>query len=456
MRFSSLKNIRNIILFAVIFVFTITPIISHAQNKIIIRPAAKKNLTHKIKKLRRPVLPLRIIKPSPKARYCAGSQMDIQWHSNLKTSEPVRLDILDGSTVFHTIVSQTPNNGRFVWTIPNNKFNYNLKQFKLRIRAIKSNTRIVSQGFYIGKSVMTINKPTSNQIVKKRLSYEITWTQGCFSGNPPASYKLELLNASKAFVKTIHSSVAWRTASPQTYNWQVPDNLNNERHFIRITTNGGTLYAEQPVLVASMPHPWKSGQITILKPSSTIYWCSGQTLEIRWQSNLPGSSKVKIQLLKYNYDPKIVLSASTNNDGVFQTTAPQGLSSASYHVAVGTPDDSIITESGTNIIYRSNAFSVTGPGNTQIWQMGSAVSFAYWISNCFSGNTLKLQLLAANNNIAVEIATLSGGNQLRSGSSHSFQWTVPVSLNPGWHKLKILDPNTGQFATSNVNIGFPQ
>ncbi|MCK5162318.1 MAG: hypothetical protein KAQ72_01305 [Desulfobacula sp.] len=62
----------------------------------------------------------------------------------------------------------------------------------------------------------------------------------------------------------------------------------------------------------------------------------------------------------------------------------------------------------------------------------------------------------SNNNIAVEIATLSGGNQLRSGSSHSFQWTVPVSLNPGWHKLKILDPNTGQFATSNVNIGFPQ
>lgn len=426
------------------------------EKKNLVRPAVKGQVPNRAVQANRPAQPIRITSPSFNSRHCSGSNMKIVWESSLKKPEPVKIEVLSQNAVFYTVAKSAANNGNFSWTIPAGVFSDQIGQYSLRIQTVRSRIYGISPLFFIGRPGLKILSPASNQIVQKRMAYPVTWQQGCFQGNITSSYQLTLLNESKSGVMTIHPSLPFGSSSPQTFNWQVPDTLNNGRYYIRVEDDSRTLRAEQPVLVTSMPHPWKAAQITITKPSSNVYWCRGQQLDIRWQASLPQGNPVKIQLLKHDYSPAFIITASTANDGQFTAMPPQGIAGASYHLAIGSTDDSIMTESGINIIYRGDVFSIAGSGNTGIWRMGDSIETSYWLSNCFSGNPLRIELVDSQQNSVMTIVNISGGFGLSPGMRHPFQFTVPVSINPGTYYLKISEMPTGLYATDLVNIGYPQ
>jgi hypothetical protein len=399
-------------------------------------------------------LPLMITAPAANARFCSGTQIAIKWNSKLKGAEPVRIEILDNNNaVYHTVASSAPNNGSYNWAIPANSFNQTIKKWQLRITAVKSNTIALSKFFYIGKPGLSIAKPTNNQIVNKRSTFKIQWQVGCLPQGNPAGFKIDLLDDNRNMLQTIANSVAFSSNITQSYNWLIPETLTNARHYIRITSSDGSLAGEQPILVTSMVHPWVSPEFTLTKPNALMYLCPGQTIEFRWQSTLPASTMVKIKLVGGGtYNERYVLAASTQNDGVYVASLPANMVATTYHFSIGTVDGSTFTESSVSVIYDSKYFTIA-PVSGNTWRLGETERFRYWVSRCFSGSSLTVQLLDANNNVVATLATITN---IALASVRGQNWTVPTNLNVGPHTLKIIDQASGKFATFNITLAYPQ
>jgi 5-hydroxyisourate hydrolase-like protein (transthyretin family) len=131
------------------------------------------------------------------------------------------------------IVSSTPNDGSYSWTIPSTQTLGT--DYKIRITST-SNAAITdssNSNFAIVAGTLTVTSPNGGQSWKRGTAHTITWSK---SGSPGSYVKIELLKGG-----VLNKVIASSTANDGSYSWTIPSTQTAGTNYkIRITS---TTYA---------------------------------------------------------------------------------------------------------------------------------------------------------------------------------------------------------------------
>jgi hypothetical protein len=254
---------------------------------------------------------IQLLTPNGGERYTVGDVCAIHWNwqgtiSNVKIEYST-----DGGNTWTTIVSSTPNQGSYLWNIPN----LPTDSCKIRVSSVSDpNCFDVSDAnFKIERPSFTIFDPDSGAELIAGEIYPIHWN---WKGNV-SSVKLELWYRTEA-------GVQWWTISPNTSNdgshyFTVPYYISDSCG-IKITSNDDpNAYSLSKVFKIVRP------TIKVVYPNGGERIMEGEDMEILWTSN-GNFSNVMIQYSTdggYNWQ---TITTRTPNDGSYHWNAPAAVS----------------------------------------------------------------------------------------------------------------------------------
>ncbi len=394
---------------------------------------------------------INVTAPSAGTRWCVDNQYYVEWNST-QISGNVKIEVLvSWGEVRHTIASNTANDGSHQWTIPLTNFNFGSGSYRIRITALDNSASDQSDLFTIGKQ-LTLSEPKSNRIWRKGSDYPIKWNQVC---DLPASLNIKLYDSSHQFVQNVSAGLSTASSSSyKTYNWAVPTNLASGVYYIKLITNDNQLSDESSFNIDDpMAAPLSSPDITFTQPTANTRWCVNNQYTIQWDSTLPPSTNVKIEVITSWGELRHTIASSTPNDGSYQWTIPLpnfNFGSGSYRIKIGTLNNSAVTESALFTIGKQ--LSLTEPKSNRIWRKGNQHTIR-WTQVCDLPSPLNIKLYNSSHQFVENIVT--GLSTASSASGKTHQWSVPTSLSSGVYYIKVIT-NDSQFSDeSSFNVADP-
>ncbi|MFX1250353.1 MAG: ABC transporter substrate-binding protein, partial [Promethearchaeota archaeon] len=245
---------------------------------------------------------LTITIPDSSSSWETGTSQYINWGST-GTISNVKIELYKDDLLVMEIISSTPNDGEYYWTIPSALESSTDYQIKIS-EASDPSVYDFSDYFEIFRPI-TITIPDSSSSWETGTSQYINWgSTGTISDVKIELYKDDLL------VMEIVSS----TPNDGEYYWAIPSALESSTHYqIKISE-------------ASDPSAYDfsdyfeiyTSTITITVPDSSSSWETGTSQYIKWTSIGP-ISNVKIELYK---DDQLVMeiTSDTSNDGEYLWT----------------------------------------------------------------------------------------------------------------------------------------
>ena len=229
----------------------------------------------------------------------------------------------------NTIISSTPNDGSYPWTIPNDE------STTVRVRISNATDASVNDisdaDFWIVTDSLTITDPDGGEDWEAGEQHAITWT----STGSIANVKLEY--STDSFSSDINTIVA-STTNDGSYTWTVPDDASST---VRVRISNVLNSAINDVSNADFTITGFS--ITITDPDGGEDWEAGTQHAITWTST--GSiSSIKLEYSTDGFSSAITtITSSTPDDGSFTWTVPNDPSS-SVRVRVSNASDSTLND----------------------------------------------------------------------------------------------------------------
>jgi hypothetical protein len=190
--------------------------------------------------------------------------------------------------------------------------------------------------------------------------------------------------------------------------------------------------------------PEASPYINVTEPVQYIGWCSDTPYAIKWDSNLPSSQNLKIELVSHGQTGFHVwknISSNTANNGFYQFN---GLSdsqipvlSIALNVRVSTLDNAVSGISPFITIGKQLKLLVSQT-YTSIWRQGSEYTIK-WEQVCDLPAPLDIDLLDFNHQQALSIASALSplATTFTTVKIKQHKWTVPSNLTPGTYYIRL-------------------
>ncbi|MGB8317538.1 MAG: Ser-Thr-rich GPI-anchored membrane family protein, partial [Ignavibacteriaceae bacterium] len=372
--------------------------------------------------------PIIITTPNGGENWEAGSSHDIIWSSwNVSN---VNISYTTGGSGWYTIVTSTPSDGKYTWTVPNHP------STNCRVRIMDaSNSSIYDES----DNVFTISSPPSITVVVPNGGE--TWQVGSsqtiyWNSYLVSNFKVEYSTNSGANWINIVSS----TSSYGSYDWKIP-NTPSTKCKIRISDPSNSSVNDQSdevFTISSQPTP----SITVTSPNGGENWQVGSSHNITWTSTSVVNVKIEYST---NYGSNwLSIVSSTASDGSYTWTIPN-TPSTNCSVKISDSSNSSVSDESINVFTISTkttpTISVSSPKGGENWQVGSSHNIT-WTSNDVS-------------NVKIEYSTNNGTNWIgivsSTSSDGSYSWTIPNTPSTNC-KVKITDVSNSSVNNQSNNV----
>jgi hypothetical protein len=239
-----------------------------------------------------------------------GCNTTITWTASTYYSNINLYYSIDNGVTWVTIATNQSNSGSYTWAVPNAPSGNCL---------VKVANSLDVTVFDISDANFTINVPVT--VVSANggeawlgcSTYAITWTHSLCVGNWNIAYSINGGATWTALANNVTNA-----ASPQTYNWQIPNNITTTQALIRVESS--TYTSAMSDVSDAMFSITPSNDITVITPNGGEVISSLTTYNISW-SNTPSASG------------QYTLQYSTNN-GASYTTIVSNITGNSYNWSV--------------------------------------------------------------------------------------------------------------------------
>ena len=375
---------------------------------------------------------IEVVTPNGGENWVVGNKYPIHWNWTGNISS-VRIDYSpDGGNNWILVTSSTPNDGDYLWTIPNTVSS----NCFVKISSI-SNPSIydISDGsFSIIRPSIDVKKPNGGEILRIGEYYPIHWNwTGQFS-----NVKIEYSTDGGSSWNTIVSS----TSNDGEHIWQVPNNPSNNC-LIKITNTGDPECFD----ISNNPFTIAENTITVLEPNGGEAYIIGQIYPIYWDWN--GSfSNVKIEYSIDGGNTWNIVVASTPNDGSYSWTIPNTPSNTCKIKITNASDPNCYDISDQNFTILTTGIEVVTPNGGEIYTVGDACPIHWnWIGTI--------------SNVKIEYSIDGGATwNLITGSVQNegcYLWTIPnIPTNECRIKItNVSDPNSFDISDANFIVKRP-
>lgn len=357
---------------------------------------------------------LRIISPNGGENWWSGSTHDIEWKGSDSVTN-VKIEYSsDGGANWTEIVSSTPNDGSYSWSLPN----AGSKTSLVRVSDTDGYPYDVSDEVFT-MSGIAVTSPNGGETLDIGSTYDITWE--AVSG----PLKITLLkNGVEEGV--IANGV---DASPGSYTWTVGLHSNG-------TALPGTGYTikikeKSTVLNDVSDAPFNLKGIAVTSPNGGNTWMLGDAYNITWAAHgITGN--VRLLLYKDGVNLGVIASNLAPAAGSYAWTVGQHSNGTALP---GTGYTVRIREIGTTVGDDSDAaftilptLKLTSPNGGERWHVFSTRDIT-WNATGFSGN-MKITLWQGD----VQVGTIA----LVDAASGSYTW-----INAGEHDGGIAPVGSG-------------
>jgi len=375
---------------------------------------------------------IQVVTPNGGENWIVGNKYPIHWNWTGNISS-VRIDYSpDGGNNWILITSSTPNDGDYLWTIPNNISSNCL--VKISSTSNPSIYDISDGSFSIIRPSINVKKPNGGEILKIGEYYPIHWNwTGGFS-----NVKIEYSIDGGASWNTIISS----TANDGEHVWQIPNTPSNNC-LIKITNTTDPECFD----ISNNPFTIAQNTITVLQPNGGENYVIGQIYPIYWDWS--GSfSNVKIEYSIDGGNTWNLVVASTQNDGSHVWTIPNTPSNMCRIKITNTADPNCYDISDQNFTILQTGIEVITPNGGEIYTVGDPCPI-HW--NWFG----------TISNVKIEYS-IDGGitwNLIASSVQNEgcYIWTIP-NFPTNECRIKItnaIDPNSFDISDANFTIKRP-
>ncbi|MES9963346.1 MAG: Ser-Thr-rich GPI-anchored membrane family protein [Candidatus Sedimenticola sp. 20ELBAFRAG] len=402
--------------------------------------------------------PISITSPQANEGWCTDASHTITWTSTLPASTDVKIELVrshvDGDTVWQTVTNSTANDGSFEWAgIAASNYNQSSKGFSVRISTLDDAVVAKSGVVTFGKPLY-FHQPAAAYTWRKGSQKSIQWEKVC---TLPSPVSIDLLDSQGQQVANIASGISptprASTNKKEIQQWNVPGNLYSGSYLLRVSS--GALAVEQAINIDDPIVFPSSPDITITEPTKFGGWCTDSPHTIRWNTTLPATTSVNIDLTGTDSSGITLwrtLVDNTPNDGVYEWA---GIASADYNsvsrgvrVRISTTDNSAVTMG--DIFTFGKPLYFIEPSAPYSWRRGTSRTLV-WEIVCTLPNAISVDLLDDNGQHVLSIASgLSPVPRLSTNKKVLHNWAIPSSLAPGSYTIRI---SSGQIVLDKgINI----
>lgn len=272
---------------------------------------------------------IRVSSPYTNETLFKGQLKDIYWSSE-NAGNFVNISLYKSGEHFLTINSNSYNDGRESWEIPNNIPLDNKYQIKIRSFSVDDLFDITSF-FTIDEHYIIVEKPEENETWYTGGIYNIQWKSKNINENVSISLfisgKYDKNSGNEGFItyNSKDTEIVYKTYNDGNFSWQIPNDISSEYIYkIQISEYGYGGISNY------------SGNFSIIKSieikSVTNYerWTTGETHNIYWGSSELVGNFVKIDLYKGNEFYSTIIE-NTTNDGNYNWEIPDSIDPASTY-----------------------------------------------------------------------------------------------------------------------------
>lgn len=373
-----------------------------------------------------------ITTPNGGEAWIVGNKHPIHWDWTGSISS-VRLDYsTDGGNNWTLIASSTPNDGDYLWTIPNTIFQNCF--VKISSTANPAIYDLSDGSFSIVRPQIDIKKPDGGEILRIGEYFPIHWDwTGQFS-----NVKIEYSTDGGGSWNNITTS----TANDGEHYWQIP-NAPSSNCRIKITN---TLDPEC-FNISDNSFTIAVNTITVIEPNGGETYITGQIYPVYW--DWTGTfSNVKIEYSTDGGGTWSQIIGSTPNDGSYNWTIPNNPATTCRIKITNTADVNCYDISDDNFIILTTGIEVITPNGGENYIVGDACPI-HW------------NWLGTISNVKIEYSSDGGAtwNQVVSSTSNDgdYLWTIP-NIPTTQCRIKVTnlaDPNCWDMSNANFTVQSP-
>ena len=403
----------------------------------------------------RPAPAITVTYPNGGETLYSGSNQEITW-----TGSDAILNVniaysIDNGVTWTGIISSTPNNGSYEWTVPENPSDMCL----IRVSDTDGEPADISNTVFSIElpSSITVTSPNGGETLYAGSEHEITWASTGTVGNVTIEYSI---NSGNSWLKIVNSTV-----NDGSYNWIVPGNPS-DHCLVRIRESEGDT---KPWDVSDAEFSIDASSytsITVISPNGGETLYAGSTFEMTWTST-GIINDVKIEYSTGGETSWIEIAASTPNDGSYTWSIPDTPSSdclvriseteggpspvsdesdAEFEISTETePTITVTSPNGGETLYQGSTFEVTWTSTGSIENVSIEYSMdggLYWtyivISTVNNGSYNWVVPDTPSQDCLVRIRGIEGDLEPLDVSDAVFFITEPIS------PLTIMSPNGGE------------
>ena len=381
---------------------------------------------------------LTLTSPNGAEQWVVGISHNITWTSvGTISTNHIKLEYSsDGGATWTNINTDEPNDGIYIWTVPNAISG----TCKVRITdtgRLDTPTDTSDGVFSILVPQITVTRPNGGELFTVGDIEAITWSVvGTLSGN------LKLEYSKDNFISDINLIDGAVTNSLTSYNWTIPSNVSTTVR-VRITDVGRTASTDKSNTdFTILPIP----EITITAPNGGENWIIGTQHNVTWTDN--GGAISNNLKLEYTVDGTnwITIATAEANDGSYAWVVP---SDASSTARIRITDASRLTTVDTSNNYFTIAvptITISSPNGGEFWAVGDSAPVT-WSSVGSVSDELVFYYSVNSGTTWNTIAT----NEANDGA---YTWTVPNDPS-ALVRFKIVDgarPASSDISDANLSI----
>ncbi|WP_371804114.1 Ser-Thr-rich GPI-anchored membrane family protein [Candidatus Lokiarchaeum ossiferum] len=343
----------------------------------------------------------------------------ITWTSNGDFSH-VNIDLYYDGSFLRNIVSNSLNNGSYLWNVPSDFSNFeDLYQINIS-NCDYSNTRGYSSAYFEIQEHKTISilAPSTSDTWEIGTIQEISWISTGIISN----VKIELFNEDEQVLEIVGSTI-----NNGSYFWTIPSTLENSTQYqVKISDTTNTLVNN----LSNSYEMYVENSISLISPEFGDFWEMGSTNVISWNS-MGSISNVKIELLKEDV-LEMEITSDTLNNGSFSWLLPLNLAiSTQYQIKITDVSNPLVYDISSYFgIYIVDTISIISPDGSMPYEMGNIQEISWSSTGLIS--TVNIDLFMDDE---LEYQITSG-----TPNNGSFSWIIPTNLeNSTEYQIRIVD-----------------
>ncbi len=415
-------------------------------------------------------LSIKVISPGAAgATWYANVTYSIIWNSSEGVGNLVTIDLYNDTAKIQTIVTETPNDGLYSWTLP-------LSIISATGYRIKITSGEIESVYSISGSITIINncdeyEPDDNAALATLIDTSGTLQYHTISKNDVDWLKFNATNErtylihAKGSAYPILQLYAPDGITPVVESGNVGTDSNATA--IWTCTNSGIYYCRitstqsDSLLPYSVNACASNAILTIVSPDSGSIFDGGTSIDIVWVSSTNTGNHVSLYLYR---DTALVdtIGKTIYNSGSCSWTIPYNLSiSSNYRIKIVSSNDTSLNEYSNYFTINKPTYSlmVTTPDISTQWNTGTE-NIIYWSSTGTFEFSVNLDLYDS----VTYLGTIA---QNINKSIGSYSWRVPSSLQTSKnYRIRISNPGdtliydfsdyfTINYIPSSLNITTP-